>query len=194
MKNLTIAMILGITATTAVVALTSAPAQAANLSFVGNLDDENDIKSFFFTVDAPATVNFVSYGVDGGTNAAGNSIASGGFPSTITLFDPTDLWLEDRDSGLADFNFDLNLAPGTYRAVISAFRFSTPGTNFADGFTTPGTFFGGSSAYAFDINNVSPTTTAVPEPADFIGTAIAGAIVVGWKRKLVANNRSKSKL
>jgi hypothetical protein len=42
------------------------------------------------------------------------------------------------------------------------------------------------SIYAFDILNASATSTAVPEPASFIGTALAGFAVVSFKRKLMS--------
>lgn len=185
---------LGITAMTAGAILGSAPAYGA--SFTGALATENDIYWVFFSSDGTSTIKFKSYGYDGGTNAAGTTIAAGGFDPILTLFDPADNWYEEQNgtpSGLKDFDFERVLPAGNYRAVISVFEnFSLPGNNFSDGFLGSNLGFDGrTSAYAFDV--VTLPATAVPEPSSLIGTAVAGFAVLRLKRKLASSGKNNQK-
>lgn len=200
MKNFTIATILGIAATTTGMTILSTPANAANLSFTGNLADANAIQSFFFTADGTSTVTFRSYGWGGGTNAQGRTIVAGGFDPLLTLFNGTTgafLLEQDNNSQLPqnpDFQLSQVLAAGSYRAVISASgNFANgafPGGNFSDGFSGNNDFFGRTSAFAFDILNVNNAIpTAVPEPSSLIGTALAGFTVVMFRRKLSSSKK-----
>jgi hypothetical protein len=67
------------------------------------------------------------------------------------------------------------------------------GSSFSDGFTNTNTSFGSGRTgfYAFDINNVTATATAVPEPTSIIGTVLAGLAAIKLKRNLAARNNSK---
>jgi hypothetical protein len=179
--------------------LGSAPAYGANFSFTGSFNNPNDTPSFFFTADGTSTVNFRTYGWGGGTNAAGTTIAGGGFDPILTLFDAADNFVLQQDDAIGfDFNVNEMLAAGSYRAVISTFPNFSNGTNFANGFENNGNFNGRTSAYAFDILNVTKATgvnsTAVPEPSNLIGTAVAGFVVIGLKRKLAAGKTAKLKI
>ncbi len=193
MKKHTIAMLMGVATTTGAM-LGAMPAYSA--SFSGTLTTANDIYSVFFSSDGKSTINFKSYGYNGGKNAAGTTFVAGGFDPILTIFDPNDKWREEQNvspSGLPDFDFDRVLPAGNYRAVLSVFEnFSLPGNSFSDGF--PGSnlgFDGRTSAYAFDI--VTQSSTAVPEPASLIGTVVAGFAVVGLKRKLVLSKKANHK-
>ncbi|WP_373541826.1 DVUA0089 family protein [Chamaesiphon sp.] len=191
------AMMLGITTATTGIAMKAAPARAASLSFVGSFapTTPNQLFSLTFTTTSSSLVNFRSYGYDGGTNATGATISAGGFDPILTVFDnPTGNFIFEQngtDTGATDFNVDRTLAAGDYRVVISAFANflnQQPNPlvprNIADGFENEGDFFGREPDYAFDINNVNlVSTTAVPEPSDFIGTVVAGFGVVMFKRK-----------
>lgn len=174
----------------------SGAAYSANLSFTGNLNDANDTPSFFFTADGTSTVDIRSYSYAGGVNAEGTTIAAGGFDPILTLFDASDnFFLEQEDIGLGNLDFQVSqvLPAGNYRAVISAFANFANQPNFAAGFNNTGDFFGQTSAYAFDIQGVNQSATAVPEPASLIGTAVAGFAVVGLKRKLTASRKTNQK-
>jgi hypothetical protein len=194
MNKFTIAMLMGVATTTGTI-LGSMPAYSA--SFSGSLTTANDIYSVFFTSDGKSTINFKSYGYNGGKNAAGTTIAAGGFDPILTIFDPNDKWYDEQNGspkGLPDFDFDRVLAAGKYRAVLSVFEnFSLPGKSFADGF--PGSnlgFDGRTSAYAFDI--VTRSATAVPEPVSVIGTVVAGFAAIGLKRKLATGKKACQKV
>jgi hypothetical protein len=191
MKNFTVAMMLGMVATTSMV-LASAPAQAANLSFTGTFGTNPDtLQSFFFTADGTSTVTIRSYGYGGGTNDRGTAIGSGGFDPVLTLFNnTTGAYVLDRDDDIGlDFNLVQKLAAGSYRAVLSVqgdyANGAFPGGNFSAGFNTGTSFFGRTSAYAVDILNVNNTTsTAVPEPFTVIGTLIGGTAAFRMRKKL----------
>src|SRR4051812_23909240 len=62
------------------------PAHATNFSFTGNLPNANAEQGFNFTVGATSNVTFVTYSYAGGTNAASQSIAGGGFDPILALF------------------------------------------------------------------------------------------------------------
>jgi hypothetical protein len=185
MRKLTNALMMGIAATTTGIIMGSGSAYGANLSFTGNLNDPNDTPSFFFTADGSSTVTIQS-----------SSYAIGGFDPILTLFDAADLFvLEQEDIGAGNLDFQLSqvLPGGNYRAVISAFANFANQPSFADGFTNTGDFFDRTSAYAVDIQGVSPSATSVPEPSSLIGTAVAGFAVVGLKCKLAASRKTNHK-
>ena len=194
------------------VLLGAAPANAANFSFTGNLADSNDNQSFFFTANGASTVNLRSYSYAGGTNAAGTVIAAGGFDPILSLFDGTDTLIQTVDDGpdpvpadpttgrRYDTNFSQALAAGNYRVIISQYANFATGPNFSNGFggtNDPG-FDGRTSAWAVDVLGVeqasTPTATSVPEPADLLGTVVAGFAVIGLKRKLSSGKKAQLKI
>ena len=195
------AIVLGLAATTCGF-LKPAPAAAASLSFVGSFADPNQTFSTTFVTTASSLVNFRSYGYDGGTNAAEITISAGGFDPILTVFDnPTGNFIFEQNATATgtDFNVDRTLEAGDYRVVISAFANflnqqpnpSVP-RNIADRFENQGDFFGRQPNYAFDINIANlASTTAVPEPSDFVGTVVAGFIVVMFRRKLSFGKKQK---
>jgi hypothetical protein len=202
MKNFTIAMMMGIATATTGIMLEPTPAGAASLSFVGSFAPTNPNQLFTttFVSTSSSLVNFRSYGYGGGVNAKGVTIAAGGFEPILTVFDnPTGNFIFEQyltPTGLSDFNVDRTLAAGNYKVVISTFANflkQQPNTlvprNIADGFENQGDFFGQQPNFAFDINNVNLAATAVPEPADLIGTVIGGFGVVMFKRKLSAGKK-----
>lgn len=64
-------------------------AMAGSFSFTGNFSMDDEVRLFNFAVSAatPATLQTLSFA--GGTNAAGNTIAAGGFTPILSLFDGT---------------------------------------------------------------------------------------------------------
>lgn len=191
-RYFTNALVMGLVTTTGIT-ISSAPTLAANLSFTGNLANPNDTRSALFSLTAPATVTIRSYSWGGGTNAEGTVIPSGGFDPIVTLFNDNNgnFITEQEDIGPSlDFQLIRPLPAGNYRAVISAFANFANGSNFSNGFGGGGDFFGRTSAYAFDINTDSATSTAIPEPSSLIGTAIAGFAAVSLKRKLASSKKT----
>jgi hypothetical protein len=225
MKNLTLATILGISATTAAMVLGAAPAQAVNFSYTGSytgsFGGDADVQSFLFTANGTSTVTLRSYGYAGGTNATGTTIARGGFDPILGLFNATtgDLIRQVDDTpGFPDPvtgrsfdpNFSQILAAGDYRAVISQYGNFVVNSNFNNGYSQSSPTFtssyncsngqfcevGGNnrtSAWAFDVA-VRNNATSVPEPADLIGTTVAGFAVIGLKRKLGSNKKINLKI
>lgn len=194
MKNLTLAIILSLGTTTTGILLAATPARAANLFFTGNLTNPNDTPFFSFTADGTSNVTIQSYSWGGGTNAAGKTILPGGFDLNLTLFDGKGNWFDERDDiGInnLDFKFTGILPKGNYQVAIAAFGNNSAGFgNTSTPFNGKGDLKGRSSAYAFDILNVTATNTpAVPEPTNLIGTAIAGLAVISLKRKLSSRRK-----
>lgn len=196
MKNFTFAKPIGIAATMMGIAIGAAPANAANFSFTGTFGtNPNSAPSYLFTADGTSTVTIRSFSYSGGTNAAGTVIAAGGFDPILTLFNGTTgaFITEQEDIGPSlDFRLSQILPAGNYRAVITAFSNFAVQPNYSDGFAGGGDFYGRTPNYAFDIlnvNNAVAAATSVPEPADLVGTIIAGCSVVMFKRKLSSGKK-----
>lgn len=129
------------------------PAQATNFSFIGNFTHDNDVQLFSFSIGATTSVYAQTYSFAGGTNAAGSSIAAGGFVPVLGLFagDGTHLnnsqaasscglngnpSAADPASGACwDTFFDLPSLPvGNYFITLTQFDNTAIGPNLLDGF------------------------------------------------------------
>ncbi len=175
----------------AVLAL-SAPASAADLSFVGNFQTGNDVQLFNFTVGTASNVTLRTWSYAGGTNAAGTVIARGGFDPILALFDSAGAFINQNDDGGANVAADsatgsrydtflqAALAPGNYTVSVMAYSNFANGPNLSDGFRNSGSFGGRATNWAFDILNVDVATQAgaVPEPASWM-MMIAGFGAIG---------------
>jgi hypothetical protein len=153
-------------------------------SFTGNLANDDQVQFFNFSVAAPSTVTLRTWSYAGGTNAAGQLIAAGGFDPILALFNSAGLRINQNDDGgglvaadpVTGMHYDTYLSSllgaGTYTVSVSQYQ------NFAG--ATLSTPFPGSgtsgfvdvtghtrtNAWAFDILGVeSATQTAVPEPS-----------------------------
>jgi len=171
-------------------AFTATMAQATNLSFMGNFTYDNDVQTFTFVVGDASTVTLRSFSYAGGTNAAGNAIARGGFDPILAIFDGAGHRLDTQDDGgcslvaadavtgaCFDTNFSVMLGAGTYTASIQQFDNFSRGDlaagfvydgpqyrNFRDGFVDA-TGDRRDSHWAFDILNVvSAAVDPVPGP------------------------------
>lgn len=172
----------------------AAPASAADFSFTGNLADANDVAFFDFTLDSASTVTLRTYSYAGGVNAAGDTIARGGFDPILALFDKsTGALIGQNDDGGSfvpadpntgnhyDTYFSQALAAGTYTVSIGAFSNFAIGPNISNGFSGGGNFIGRESRWAFDVlgANVASGPGGVPEPATWAlligGFGMAGA-------------------
>jgi hypothetical protein len=188
-----------------VTAAVSAPAAAADFSFTGNLAGADDVAFFDFTLDSTSTVTLRTYSYAGGVNAAGATIARGGFDPILALFNKSSGALigQNDDGGSlvpADPNtgnqydtyFSQSLAAGTYTVSISAFSNFAIGPNLSNGFSGGGNFMGRESRWAFDVlgANVATGPGGVPEPATWAmliaGFGLAGAAIRGQHRAKVA--------
>ena len=159
-------------ATVATLAL-GAGAQAADISFTGNLAGPNDVLSFNFEVAAASTVTLRSYSYAGGTNAAGTVIARGGFDPILALYNAAGTRIGSQDDGsgvpadavtgaMYDVNFSESVTSGIYTVLLTAYS-NFCGTTIAAGCDGGGSFTDATgnlrdTRFAFDILNVATAT------------------------------------
>ncbi|RZJ84744.1 MAG: PEP-CTERM sorting domain-containing protein [Massilia sp.] len=192
-----------------VVALCAAlsPAGAANISYTGEFAYDNEVKLFEFTVDTLSMVGLRTWSYAGGVNAAGETIARGGFDPIVALFNSAGMLIGGEDDGECgkvardavtrqcwDVNYTIQLAPGTYTASLQQYNNYSNSENLADGFYFEGiehrNFRNGfvdelpnkrNGSWAFDILNVSvPAPAETPEPAALLlmGAALPGMLAM----------------
>lgn len=182
--------------------LASTAASAADFSFVGTFGLDSSKAAYSFTVGAPGTVTLATLGYAGGTNAAGATIAQGGFDPVLSLYGSDGFVIDYSDDGEGvaldsatgvggDALLSLALGAGTYTVILSQYdnfgpaflggnTFAFEGQpNFRDGFVD---FYGSqrNGGFALDILGVDGASiTAVPEASTWamlvIGFGIVGA-------------------
>ncbi|MBB4860634.1 hypothetical protein HNO88_003978 [Novosphingobium chloroacetimidivorans] len=192
MKRLTLAF-------TAAAAAFSSPALAADLSFVGNFADGNDVQLFNFVVGAPSTVTLRSWSYAGGVNAQGATIDRGGFDPILALFDGNGFQIGQNDDdqtgtvaadAVTGEQFDVFLqrvlGPGNYTVSIQAYSNFAIGPNLSDGFEGDGSLTDvtgdvRNNNWAFDILGVESATQvgSVPEASTW-AMMIMGIGFVGF--------------
>jgi len=178
----------------AVLATSSVSALAANFSFSGNLAGDNDVELFSLTLASPADVTLRTWSYAGGTNAAGNLIAAGGFDPIVSLFfgsgSPA-LLIDANDDGIG-----VSVDPGTglaldallesfalpaglYTVALSQVANFANGPTLGDGFLGAGNpaFDGRTNAWALDILGAD-RASVVPLPGTLalfmLALAVAG--------------------
>lgn len=181
-----------------------ASANAANLSYVGQFTKDNDVALFTFTVPTQQTVTIKTWSYAGGVNAAGQTIARGGFDPIIELFNAAGMQIGQQDDAECpkanadavtkqcwDINYSIKLAAGNYTVSLQQYNNYSLSTSLADGFYFDGAqnaaFRNGfvdemdnkrNGLWALDILNASvvQTPTSVPEPSSalLMGASLAG--------------------
>ncbi|GGD99041.1 PEP-CTERM domain protein [Polymorphobacter glacialis] len=159
------------------------------------------VQFFDFTVGAASNVTLRSWSYAGGVNAAGQTIARGGFDPILALFalpggglvgqnddGGASLVAADAVSGRAwDTFFSAVLDPGLYRVSVMVYPNFAPGNVFTGTFAGASTFADvsgtannpRSNEWAFDILGVeSAVQNGVPEPASW-ALLIAGFGLTG---------------
>ncbi|SBT08212.1 conserved exported hypothetical protein [Candidatus Accumulibacter aalborgensis] len=169
----------------AVLVTSSVSALAANFSFRGNLASDNDVELFVFSLASDSNVTLRTWSYAGGTNAAGNSIAAGGFDPVVALFSGTGngaiLFDGDDDSG-PGLDALLQLTPllaGTYTVALSQVANFANGPTLGDGFLgfgNPG-FGGQTAAWALDILGADSASVPLPGTLALLMLGLAAARV-----------------
>jgi hypothetical protein len=187
-------------------------ASAGFISATGSLaDPQFDFAAVEFTLSSAADVDIQSWGFGGGTNAAGNVIAAGGFDTMVWLFSgsgPTATYTGDfNDDGdcppgtlnptCGDSTLHVSaLAAGVYTLVVTAFDNEPCAAGGCTGgpYTTIGDDFTGlgngdpDSPYAVDIVSAG-IVNAQPAPApDALSLLLAG--MLAW----IASRPNRSKV
>lgn len=197
----------------AVLSLSTVSAHAANFSFAGEFQYDNDVQLFSFTVGSASEVSLRSWSYAGGVNAAGQTISRGGFDPILTLFDANGVRIGQQDDGgcslvaadsvtrqCFDTFFTVALAAGSYTASIQQFD------NFSRGSLEAGFIYDGvenrqfrngfvdiqndkrNGSWAFDVLNVNEAAlppSDVPEPTSIalLSAALFGMAAVRRRRQ-----------
>lgn len=109
------------------------PAKATDFFFTGNFVDDDDKARFEFTIDADSFVTVLTYSYAGGVNAAGQSIAAGGFDPILSLYDFSGNLVDYNDDGPSsptdptsgaafDTFFQANLLAGSYTVFVTQYN------------------------------------------------------------------------
>ncbi|SEP42812.1 DVUA0089 family protein [Nitrosovibrio sp. Nv6] len=171
------------------ISLTAGSANAADFSFAGGFNHENEVQEFNFTVaEAAADVTLRTWSYAGGTNAQGTVIERGGFDPIVSLFDGSTgalIGFNDDHLGLDSFLMR-NLSTGSYTATVTQFS-SFPVGALADGFdgSTRTNFAGLDSHWALDVLNVESASLGtsyinpIPEPETY-ALLLAGLGLIGF--------------
>jgi hypothetical protein len=180
-----------------------------NFSFTGNFTQDDNVQVFTFTTGAASTITLRTWSYAGGTNAAGQVIARGGFDPILALFDSSGVLINQNDDGggsvaadsVTGQHYDTYLSAavgiGTYTATVMEYNNFAIGPNYSNGFARAGqgnfTGTGGfwdvtgshrDNHWAFDVLNVASAST-VPEPGSIflLATVLAGC-GVGLRRRI----------
>lgn len=149
--------------------LAASLASAANFSFTGSLTRDDEVQLFNFTVGSTSTVTLRTWSYAGGVNAAGTTIARGGFDPILALFNGSGALINQNDDGgsnvpadsVTGAEFDTylqsSLTPGTYTVSVMQYDNFANGPNLSNGFavTNDPTFtssFGCSNGRLCDVN------------------------------------------
>lgn len=134
------------TALAATILTATMPAAATDFSFTGAFTRDNGQQWLIFTIDTDTTVTMRSWSYAGGMNAAGETIARGGFDPILTLFDGDGWLIGTNENGActdvaADINgqcrdtyFTIDLAAGLYGVSITQYDNLPVGLNLMAGF------------------------------------------------------------
>ena len=151
------------------------PAEAANFSFTGSLTSDDQVQLFNFSVGSSSSVTLRSWSYAGGTNAAGNTIARGGFDPILALFNSSGGLLNQNDDGgcssvpadsvngaCFDVFLQSTLAAGDYTVAVMQYDNFANGPNMSNGFQRAGE---GNFTTAFDCSDNQPSFNDVTQDA-----------------------------
>lgn len=155
-------------------------AGATDFSFTGTFTQDDDVQTFGFSVGATSSVTLRTWSYAGGVNAAGATIARGGFDPILALFNSSGTTIAQNDDGGSlvaadgirnstgsgarwDTFLTSSLAAGTYSVSVQQYNNFAGLTNapsayarFGDGNFTPA--LAGPSCIALQFCDVSGST------------------------------------
>lgn len=156
----------------------SSVCRADNYSFSGSINSDDQVQQFTFSVGASSVVTLRTWSYAGGVNAAGETIARGGFDPILALFSgtgPTAVFIGQNDDGGSslvptdtetgkawDTYLQETLDAGIYTVSVMEFDNFANGPTLGDGFTRTGELdftgaLGGCSNGIFcDVSGVAP--------------------------------------
>jgi hypothetical protein len=114
------------------------PARADSFPFTGTFTTDDQVQLFNFTLATTEEVTFQTWGYGGGTNAASDVIAPGGFESLLSWFGPDGSSIGDSSAygcgagnvyqfDCLDAYADPTLGPGTYTLALTVWENSSLG-------------------------------------------------------------------
>jgi uncharacterized protein (TIGR03437 family) len=125
---------------------------ASDFSYSGTFSQDDEVRSFNFTLSQPSKVVIRTFSYAGGVNSAGTTLARGGFDPTLSLFDASGALIAvNRDAGCDkvapdavthqcwDAFIELQLPAGLWRAVLTQSENVANGPSLSDAFTYDGT-------------------------------------------------------
>ncbi len=184
-------------------------ASAANFSFTGNFNQDNDVQLFSFTIAADSTtVAINTLSLLGGVNLNGQSIAGDGFNPYLAIFEQAsgNFVFDTLNKGTNEeaviansgSHFYGTLSAGSYILALTQLDNVALGLNLADGFADSlglATFGaipftaqngGGSSHWAVDIANVDSAQLATVPVPGALWLFLHGLLVLPIARRFAA--------
>lgn len=153
----------------------TASATPSDFSFNGTFSSDDNVQLFNFTAGGSSNIVLRTWSYAGGTNAAGDTIARGGFDPILALFDGSGAFINQNDDGGCslvaadaltgqcwDTYFGATLAAGHYTVAIMEYNNFANGPNLSDGFARSGQgnftagWFNCSATIFCDVSEVSP--------------------------------------
>lgn len=119
-----------------------------NFSVTGNFARVDDVQLFSFSIDTDQPVVIRTLSCEGGSNAAGQTISSGGFYPILSLYNGNGRLIEvnDADDGNFDASIRRTLPAGEYTVALTAY------TYFPHGYPGPVSLHDGfSGTFSFDL-------------------------------------------
>lgn len=199
-----------------IIALLASTSQvrADEVSYQGNFTTDDQVQLFDFNVATPGLVTLQTFGYAGGVNAAGTTIAAGGFDPVLTLFDGAGNFLVMNDDGPCgtvgtdpttlncfDSYLSLDLTAGSYILALTENDNLAIGPTLSDSFTqvgngdftcpeflgTPGAFCDASPSQrdsAWALDVTTPETSPVPEPGSEVLVLSGISLFFALRKKL----------
>ena len=144
-------ILIAATAALVLFALSAPPAMAADYSFTGGFNQDDNVQLFNFAVGAQSDVTLRTWSYAGGTNAAGQVIPRGGFDPILAVFDNVGLLIGQNDDGgfgvvpadavtgmCYDTFLQVSLGAGNYVVSVMQYNNFALGPTLANGFQRVG--------------------------------------------------------